>query len=80
MKKVLYALLIVFYASCSSGTEKSSDTDGAAVNELAEGGKYACPMKCEGDKTYAETGKCPVCDMDLEEIALVDADSTVHEH
>jgi len=26
---------------------------------------YQCPMKCEGDKTYAEAGKCPVCKMDL---------------
>ena len=22
-------------------------------------------MKCEGDKTYAEAGKCPVCKMNL---------------
>jgi len=26
---------------------------------------YQCPMKCEGDKTYAETGTCPTCKMDL---------------
>ena len=29
---------------------------------------YQCPMKCEGDKTYAEPGKCPVCGMNLREI------------
>src|SRR5687768_4543460 len=28
-------------------------------------GMYVCPMKCEGDKVYAEPGKCPVCGMDL---------------
>jgi Cu(I)/Ag(I) efflux system membrane fusion protein len=26
---------------------------------------YACPMKCEGAKTYAEPGRCPVCGMKL---------------
>ena len=30
-----------------------------------EGGAYFCPMQCEGDKTYAEPGDCPVCGMDL---------------
>lgn len=29
---------------------------------------YACPMKCEGDKTYDEAGKCPVCEMDMEKV------------
>lgn len=27
--------------------------------------KYACPMGCEGDKTYSEQGNCPVCEMKL---------------
>lgn len=27
---------------------------------------YYCPMRCEGDKTYDEPGKCPVCGMFLE--------------
>ena len=26
---------------------------------------YQCPMKCEGDKTYAIAGKCPKCGMNL---------------
>ncbi|MCP1386575.1 efflux RND transporter periplasmic adaptor subunit [Runella salmonicolor] len=26
---------------------------------------YACPMKCEGNKTYNAPGSCPVCGMDL---------------
>ncbi|OJW81786.1 MAG: copper-translocating P-type ATPase [Bacteroidetes bacterium 46-16] len=29
------------------------------------GGKYYCPMHCEGDKTYGKPGNCPVCGMDL---------------
>ena len=29
------------------------------------GGKYYCPMHCEGDKTYDKPGYCPVCGMHL---------------
>jgi len=29
------------------------------------GDKYQCPMKCEGDKTYDQSGNCPVCNMKL---------------
>lgn len=28
---------------------------------------FACPMKCEKDKTYDKPGKCPVCGMDLKQ-------------
>ncbi len=28
-------------------------------------GKYYCPMRCEGEKEYDESGDCPVCGMDL---------------
>ena len=30
-----------------------------------KGGKYECPMHCEGDKTYDKPGNCPVCGMNL---------------
>ena len=30
-----------------------------------ENGTYYCPMHCEGEKTYSQTGDCPVCGMDL---------------
>lgn len=32
------------------------------------GGKYHCPMHCEGDKTYSDPGHCPICGMDLVEL------------
>lgn len=38
-------------------TETSTDEISAAT--------YACPMKCEGEKTYTEAGSCPECGMDL---------------
>ncbi len=31
-------------------------------------GAYQCPMKCEGEKTYAEEGSCPKCKMDLKKV------------
>jgi len=34
-------------------------------NEKGINGTYYCPMHCEGDKTYDESGDCPVCGMDL---------------
>ncbi len=30
-------------------------------------GVFYCPMQCEGDKTYDQSGDCPVCGMDLVE-------------
>ena len=32
------------------------------------GGKYYCPMHCEGDKLYDKPGNCPVCGMNLEKV------------
>lgn len=33
---------------------------------------YQCPMKCEGDKTYAEEGACPDCKMDLKKLEVAE--------
>ena len=33
---------------------------------------YACPMKCEADKTYSKPGKCPECGMNLKESKKTD--------
>ena len=30
-------------------------------------GVYYCPMRCEGDGVYSQSGSCPVCGMDLVE-------------
>ncbi|MGB0849740.1 MAG: SCO family protein [Bacteroidia bacterium] len=43
-------ILILCMNSCSNSTET---------------GAYYCPMKCEGEKVYTESGSCPVCHMDL---------------
>lgn len=64
MKKtviILCSILSIGLTACKNNTSKSQ-SDGAVA--------YQCPMKCEGDKTYAEPGSCPVCKMDLREIEL----------
>ncbi len=35
--------------------------------------KYFCPMKCEGEKTYDQPGRCPVCNMKLKEVQVAPA-------
>jgi protein SCO1/2 len=40
----------------------------ACTNEYKQEELYACPMKCEGKKTYAKAENCPVCGMDLKPI------------
>lgn len=60
--------------ACICGTD---DCDGSCVancqcafqeRNLAapqKAGRYICPMRCEGDKTYPAPGDCPVCGMHL---------------
>ncbi|MGV3600928.1 MAG: heavy metal-binding domain-containing protein [Dyadobacter fermentans] len=77
MNKVIIASLLLLSAACAGNkSEKDAATETHAVSEK----KYACPMQCEGDKTYAEEGKCPVCKMDLQEVAMAETDSTAHQH
>ncbi len=37
-----------------------------------DGGKYYCPMHCEGDKLYDRPGSCPVCGMNLEKLPTIE--------
>jgi Cu2+-exporting ATPase len=70
MKKLIFSsiLAIAFLASCGGDADKAkTDSVQAASGNVAEV-KYQCPMKCEGDKTYAATGKCPLCQMELKEV------------
>jgi len=34
-------------------------------SKLSPSGRYYCPMHCEGEKTYDQPGRCPVCGMYL---------------
>ena len=55
---IVLSLLIV---SCKNGGSEHDHSSHVAV-----GNEYICPMRCEGDKTYAEPRNCPVCNMKLE--------------
>lgn len=62
MKKYILVSTLVLgmfgaFASTAQATQK------AAKESKKE--EYACPMKCEGKKTYSKKGKCPACTMDL---------------
>ena len=49
------------------------------MNENIKPGYY-CPMHCEGDKTYPEKGRCPVCNMFLVEASEKSSAQAKHEH
>ena len=54
--------------SCCSTAENHGhkhDHKTTAVPHNDAGGKYYCPMHCEGDKMYDKAGDCPVCGMHL---------------
>ena len=81
MKKLLFASLVFLSIACSKKAEKSEQQQDETVKtETVAAKKYACPMLCEGEKTYAQAGKCPVCKMELQEIALAETDTTGHVH
>ncbi len=61
------AIVSVSLTSCSNSNKDSNESKVTEKTNVAEV-KYQCPMKCEGDKTYNEPGKCPVCGMDLKEV------------
>jgi protein SCO1/2 len=56
IRTTLLLLTTLVFLSCNNGN---------IVNT-----SYYCPMKCEGEKLYAEGETCPICKMDL--IALED--------
>ncbi|REA58501.1 hypothetical protein DSL64_20660 [Dyadobacter luteus] len=78
MNKLIYASMILLLTACAGNTEKTEKSE--TTTEAAHAKAYACPMKCEGDKTYEQAGSCPVCKMELQEVAMAEADSTGHVH
>lgn len=80
MKQLIYGFLIVLCAACSTNPDKTAREELPAKTEFVATKEYACPMQCEGEKTYTKAGKCPVCKMNLKEIAMTETDTTVHNH
>jgi len=46
--------------------------------QVANQGKYFCPMRCEGDKTYEKPGDCPVCGMHLKKEESKSSSKTIY--
>lgn len=63
--KILIAVLSIglFTMSTAKAQEKAK-----MKVEQTEKVAYACPMQCEGEKTYEKTGSCPTCKMDLQKV------------
>ncbi|MFK5879640.1 MAG: heavy metal-binding domain-containing protein [Flavobacteriaceae bacterium] len=79
MRKAILSLVVIttmVVSSCT--TEKKTEKQEVQKEEVQKSemdhdkmavAEYQCPMKCEGDKTYADKDhKCPVCKMDLKEV------------
>jgi ABC-type enterochelin transport system substrate-binding protein len=61
-----FTTMLALSACGSKTTEKSTDSETVKDADQASAVFY-CPMKCEGEKTYAVAGSCPECGMDLVE-------------
>ncbi len=76
-KNILWVALATAFAigftSCDNSSKKTS-TEQSTNSET-----YQCPMKCEGDKTYTQSGQCPKCNMDLEKMEG-QKDHSEHQH
>lgn len=75
-KNIVYSLMasaMLVLGACANAPEEASTIEPETATEQAEEPTetsevvYFCPMKCEGETTYSEPGKCSVCGMDLVE-------------
>ena len=62
-KSILSMTMAVFYFTALNAQSTKIKPGKIAVDMV-----YQCPMKCEGDKTYAKAGKCPRCGMNLKSL------------
>ncbi|WP_291864389.1 heavy metal-binding domain-containing protein [Maribacter sp.] len=61
--------LILFTTLSISCKDKTKEVDKEETKKEISSSVYQCPMDCEKGKTYSEKGSCPVCKMDLAEVA-----------
>jgi hypothetical protein len=74
-KKVILILTLLVtmsftFTSCKNDKKEeatSKEVKTEKNKQLASNVLYQCLMDCEHGKTYAEPGKCPVCNMALKE-------------
>ena len=58
---VVMVIAIFSFSAVNAQTTKNKSKAKKSTTAM----RYQCPMKCEGDKTYAKNGKCPVCNMQM---------------
>ncbi len=77
-KNILWVALATAFtmglAACANSSNKTS-TEQSTNSEA-----YQCPMKCEGDKTYAQSGQCPKCNMDLAQMGTMKSEENHEGH
>ncbi len=61
------ALMLCISACGGDKQEQQNEQTQQEMRNDAQQASFYCPMKCEGEKTYAEAGSCPTCGMDLVE-------------
>lgn len=65
--KILIAVLSIGLFTMS--TVKAQEKPKMKVEQM-EKTAFACPMQCEGEKTYDKAGSCPICKMDLKKVEM----------
>jgi len=68
MKQIILLAISVFalaFVACNETPKPAATTDATTAPAEQTAAAYACPMKCEGEKTYEQPGTCPVCKMSL---------------
>ena len=77
---LVIAFAIVTVTSCKDSKKEHDNNDGENIEMNHDNDEqhlaFACPMKCEGDKTYEKAGSCSVCGMDLKEVPKLDEDKS----
>lgn len=63
---ILIALPLTTFLACSNEKANHVHHESHESHDTPINNKYACPMKCEGEKTYDHPGQCPVCKMKLQ--------------
>lgn len=61
-------MIVVAFCLATSTEAQTAKTKKAKTTKHVHTAKYQCPMKCEGEKTYKQAGKCPVCKMNLKKL------------
>jgi len=73
-QKVVLAMAISLFsytasmAQCGDHSKIKTDDSKTKVENKTS---HACPMKCEGEKTYEKEGECPKCGMNLTKSEVV---------